>query len=237
MPRAGVLESPFVMMSAQTASLVLASNSPRRRELLALGGWLFYLDVANINEDVHPGERAAAYVERLAVEKAQAVLPRSRPDQVLIGSDTTVVLDDEILGKPADAAEARSMLTRLRGREHQVYTGIAVLRVADQALFSDVCLTNVPMRNYSDAEMEAYIQSGDPLDKAGAYGIQSPNFQPVINMQGCYASVMGLPLCHLTVLLRRLDISPRADVARNCQATLNYACPIFHSILKSELTK
>jgi MAF protein len=215
----------------QTHLLVLASNSPRRRELLALGGWTFNLDVADINEDVLPGEDAAAYVERLAVEKARTILPRSRPEHIIIGSDTTVVLDGEILGKPVDAAEARSMLTRLRGRSHRVYTGIAVLRASDQSLFSDICLTEVPMRNYSDTEMKAYIESGDPLDKAGAYGIQSPNFQPVINMQGCYASVMGLPLCHLTVLLRNLDIHPQADVARNCQATLNYTCPVFRSIL------
>jgi septum formation protein len=215
----------------QTHLLTLASNSPRRRELLALGGWTFNLDVADINEDVLPGEEAAVYVERLAVEKARAILPRSRPEHIIIGSDTTVVLDGEILGKPVDAAEARSMLTRLRGRSHQVYTGIAVLRASDQRLFSDVCLTEVPMRNYSDTEMAAYIASGDPLDKAGAYGIQNPDFQPVINMQGCYASVMGLPLCHLTVLLRKLGVHPQADVAGNCQAALNYTCPVFRSIL------
>jgi MAF protein len=216
----------------QLPLLLLASNSPRRRELLALGGWMFNLDAADIDETVLPGEQPAAYVERLAVEKARAVLSRSRPEHIIIGSDTTVVLDGEILGKPADEREARSMLTRLRGRNHQVYTGIAILRAEDQTLFSAVCLTEVPMRDYSDAEMDAYIESGDPLDKAGAYGIQNPDFQPVINMQGCYASVMGLPLCHLTVLLRRLDISPRADVARNCQAALRYACPVYRSILK-----
>ncbi len=215
----------------QIPLLTLASNSPRRRELLALGGWIFTLDVADINEDVLPGEEAAVYVERLAVEKARAVLPRSHPEHIIIGADTTVVLDGEILGKPVDAAEARSMLTRLRGRSHQVYTGIAVLRASDQRLFSDVCLTEVPMRNYSDTEIAAYIASGDPLDKAGAYGIQNPDFQPVINMQGCYASVMGLPLCHLTVLLRKLGVHPQADVARNCQAILNYTCPVFRSIL------
>ncbi len=190
---------------SQLPLLVLASNSPRRRELLALGGWMFNLDVANINEDVLPGEQPAAYVERLAIQKAQAVLPRSRPEHIIIGSDTTVVLDGEILGKPADEAEARQMLTRLRGRSHQVYTGIAALRVSDQTLLSDVCLTEVPMRAYSDAEIEAYIASGDPLDKAGAYGIQHPEFQPVINMQGCYASVMGLPSDGLAAPPRHLS--------------------------------
>jgi MAF protein len=225
------------MAEAQTHLLVLASNSPRRRELLALGGWEFNLDAADINEDVLPGEDAAVYVERLAVEKARAILPRSRPQQVIIGSDTTVVLDGEILGKPADATEARSMLTRLRGRSHQVYTGIAVLRASDQKLLSSVCQTEVPMRNYSDAEMDAYIASGDPLDKAGAYGIQHPNFQPVINMQGCYASVMGLPLCHLTVLLRQLEIHPPADLAVHCQNSLRYACPISRLVLEGNFIK
>lgn len=225
------------MNMTQLPLLILASNSPRRRELLALGGWMFNLDVADIDEAVFPGEEPVVYVERLAAEKARAVQTRSRPEHFIIGSDTTVVLDGEILGKPADEAEARSMLTRLRGRSHQVYTGIAVLRVSDETLLTDVCVTNVPMRNYSDEEMDSYIQSGDPLDKAGAYGIQNPDFQPVINMQGCYASVMGLPLCHLTMLLRQLEIPPRADVARNCQASLRYACPIFRSILKSDFSK
>jgi septum formation protein len=224
------------MSTSKLPLLLLASNSPRRRELLALGGWMFTLDVADIDETVRPGEQPAIYVERLAAEKARAVLPRSRPEHVIIGSDTTVVLDGEILGKPADQSEARAMLTRLRGRSHQVYTGIAVLRAEDQTMLSDVCLTEVPMRDYSDTEMEAYIESGDPLDKAGAYGIQNPDFQPVVNMQGCYASVMGLPLCHLTVLLRRLDIAPRDDVARKCQAALRYACPVFRLILKSDFT-
>lgn len=225
------------MSTSKLPLLLLASNSPRRRELLALGGWMFTLDVADIDETVLPGEQPAIYVERLAAEKARAILPRSRPEHVIIGSDTTVVLDGEILGKPADQAEARAMLTRLRGRSHQVYTGIAVLRAEDQTMLSDVCLTEVPMRDYSDTEMEAYIESGDPLDKAGAYGIQNPDFQPVVNMRGCYASVMGLPLCHLTVLLRRLDVAPRDDVARKCQAALRYACPVFHSILKSSFIK
>jgi MAF protein len=219
-------------MNTELSLLLLASNSPRRRELLALGGWMFSVDVANIDESVLPGEPASQYVLRLAAQKAQAVLPRSRIEHIIVGSDTSVVIDDEILGKPADAAEAHAMLTRLRGRSHQVYTGIAVLRAQDNALLTDLCITDVPMRNYNDQEIEAYIQTGDPLDKAGAYGIQNPDFQPVINMQGCYASVMGLPLCHLTLLLHQMGVKPRADVARNCQTKLHYACPIFRSILR-----
>lgn len=90
------------------------------------------------------------------------------------------------------------------------------------------------MRAYSDEEIERYIESGDPMDKAGAYGIQNPAFQPVENMAGCYASVMGLPICSLSVLLRQAGVTPRADVARNCQATLNYPCPVFKIFLRGE---
>ena len=214
--------------------LLLASNSPRRRQLLALGGWTFTVDASNSDESLLPGEAPEAYVRRLAEVKARAVLERARPEHVIVGSDTSVVIDGEILGKPSDAADAHKMLRRLRGRAHQVYTGIAVLRARDGSVLTDVCVTDVPMRAYSDAEIDAYVRSGDPLDKAGAYGIQNPDFQPVAHMDGCYASVMGLPLCHLTVLLRRMGVPPRDDVPRNCQAMLAYQCPVFRSILNGE---
>ncbi len=206
-------------------ALILASNSPRRRQLLALGGWTFDVQVADIDESVHANESPYAYVERLAREKVRAIGARSSPNPVVVvGADTTVVIDRQILGKPTDAAEARSMLSRLRGRVHQVYTGIAALRAEDNEILSDVVVTDVPMRAYSDDEMERYIQSGDPMDKAGAYGIQNPDFQPVANMAGCYASVMGLPLCSLARLLMQLGVHPHASVAENCQTTLAYHC-------------
>ena len=214
--------------------LLLASNSPRRRQLLALGGWRFAVQASNSDESLLPGETPEAYVRRLAEAKARAVIERAQPEQIVIGADTSVVIDGEILGKPLDSDDARKMLRRLRGRAHQVYTGIAALRVRDGRLLTGVCVTDVPMRAYADREIEAYILSGDPLDKAGAYGIQNPDFQPVAAMQGCYASVMGLPLCHLTVLLRRLDTLAQADVPAQCQATLHYECPVFRSILNEE---
>lgn len=214
-------------------ALILASNSPRRRQLLALGGWDFNVQVADIDESILADESPRAYVERLAREKVDAVRVRAQVGQVILGADTTVVIDGDILGKPANADEARAMLTRLRGRVHQVFTGIAALRVSanprsaterDGELLSDVVVTDVPMRAYSADEMERYILSGDPLDKAGAYGIQNPAFQPVTAMSGCYASVMGLPLCSLARLLERLGITPRAELAGNCQVTLAYEC-------------
>jgi septum formation protein len=209
--------------------LLLASNSPRRRQLLALGGWMFDVQVSDADETRLPAELPAAYVRRLAEAKARAVVNRARLEHIIIGADTSVVIDDKILGKPADVDEARSMLRRLRGRTHQVYTGIAVLRAADGNLLTNVVVTDVPMRAYTGAEIDAYIFTGDPLDKAGAYGIQNPSFQPVARMEGCYASVMGLPICSLTVLLRQLSVTPRNDVAGSCQSTLQYQCPVYRN--------
>lgn len=215
-------------------SLLLASNSPRRRQLLALGGWTFGMDVSNVDETRGPGETPADYVRRLARQKAQAVLTRAGEEPIIIGADTAVVIDTDVLGKPASADEARKMLECLRGNTHQVYTGIAVLRASDGKLWTDVVVTDVPMRAYTDAEIERYIKTGDPMDKAGAYGIQNSDFQPVAHMEGCYASVMGLPLCSLSRLLHQAGIAPRADVARNCQASIHYECPVFHAFLRGE---
>jgi MAF protein len=142
-----------------------------------------------------------------------------------------VVDRSEILGKPKDTAEAFAMLTRLRGHTHQVYTGVALLRLSDGLLIKELCVTDVPMRDYSDAEIHAYIRTGDPLDKAGAYAIQHPQFQPVAHMEGCYASVMGLPMCHVVRMLRKLDSPPQADVPAQCQALLEYECPVSGAIL------
>jgi MAF protein len=214
---------------------MLASNSPRRRQLLALGGWTFDVDAANIDETRLPDEDPAGYVRRLAEEKARAVLPRARAEHLIIGSDTSVVIDGDVLGKPAHAEEALQMLMRLRGRTHQVYTGIAVLRASDGNLWTDVVVTDVPMRAYGADELARYIATGDPLDKAGAYGIQDPDFQPVASMAGCYASVMGLPLCSLSLLLRAAGVSQSADIPANCQAAIQYQCPVFHAILRGEL--
>jgi septum formation protein len=213
-------------------SLILASNSPRRSQLLALGNWKFDVIVSDVNERKLSGEKPDQYVLRLAEAKARAVAHTARPEQIIIGSDTAVVDSAEILGKPKDNAEAVTMLTRLRGHSHQVYTGIAVLRVSEGKLVTDLCVTDVPMRSYSDEEIEAYTLSGDPLDKAGAYAIQHPGFRPVDKLSGCYASVMGLPMCHLMRSLRQLDVSPAADIPANCQTYLNYQCPVTREILR-----
>jgi septum formation protein len=215
-------------------TLVLASNSPRRRQLFALGNWDFTVIVADVDETPLEGETPKEYVIRLAQAKALAIQPRAESDAIIIGSDTTVVDGNEILGKPVDEQDAEKMLRQLRGRTHQVYTGVAFLRASDGTLFTELSITDVPMRNYSDEEIRAYIKTGDPMDKAGAYAIQHPDFQPVAFMEGCYAGVMGLPLCHILRALRRFEITPAADVPAACQSLLKYQCPVSSVILSGE---
>ena len=127
------------------------------------------------------------------------------------------------------------MLTRLRGHTHRVYTGIALLRVRDGYFLRDFCVTDVPMRAYSDEEIQAYVQTGDPLDKAGAYAIQHPEFQPVAEMKGCYASVMGLPMCHVIRLMRKMDVQPNTDFFLSCETLWEYNCPVSRAILSGAM--
>jgi predicted house-cleaning NTP pyrophosphatase (Maf/HAM1 superfamily) len=121
------------------------------------------------------------------------------------------------------------MLHQLRGRIHQVYSGIAAVK--EGKLYTDRCCTDVPMRDFSDEEIEAYIQSGDPMDKAGAYAIQHAGFHPVDDLQGCFANVMGLPLCHLSRTLRRFGYRLDVNVSEVCQNHIGYSCPVFSGIL------
>ena len=214
--------------------LILASNSPRRHFLLGLLGLDFEVIPADVDETVIFGESPPDYVLRLAEDKARAVAALLSDAQTIISADTTVVDGDEILGKPRDAADAERMLTQLRGRTHQVYTGLAVLH-SDGRLLPELGYTDVPMRDYSDEERSAYIASGDPLDKAGAYAIQHPGFHPVEALEGCYANVVGLPLCHLARSLRKAGQEPKNNVPEQCQAALNYVCPVYDLILREEL--
>ena len=216
-----MLESPFVTDQPQ---LILASNSPRRRQLLSLAGWQFSVAAANVDESQYPNESPSEYVLRLAETKARAT--KADVDQIVLAADTTVVDGTEILGKPTDSGGATAMLRRLRGHTHQVYTGIALLRLGDGLLLKDLCVTDVPMRDYSDEEISAYVATGDPLDKAGAYAIQHPQFHPVAELEGCYASVMGLPMCHVILLMRKMNIQPNADVFAGCETLLEYQCPV-----------
>lgn len=227
-----MLESPEIEDDLnQSQALILASNSPRRRELLSLAEWHFEVRPADVDESVLPGESPQDYVSRVAADKAR-VIGSQLDEGLVLAADTTVVLDGEILGKPHNPARARQMLTALRGREHIVYSGLALLNARTGESQHDLATSRVPMRDYSDAEMDAYIASGDPLDKAGAYGIQHKGFRAVDGMQECFANVVGFPLCHLTRNLRKWGLAFEVDLAVACQAHLDYECPIYEEVLQ-----
>ncbi|MGQ7959278.1 Maf family protein [Pseudomonas sp. SP16.1] len=188
-------------------SLYLASASPRRRELLAQIAVPCVTQIASIDENPLPGEPAAAYVERLAREKARAGLAalQAPGDAVVLGADTAVVLDGRILGKPADFAECRAMLLALSGRSHQVMTAVALANGEREA--ARVVASEVSFRMLSQDEIEAYWASGEPCDKAGGYGIQGLAAVFVSRLEGSYSAVVGLPLCETAELLGEFGIA------------------------------
>ncbi len=200
--------------------LVLASASARRREMLALLGLPFRSRAAQVDETPLPAELPAQTVLRLAQAKARAVA--DDPAALVVGCDTVVVVDGRVVGKPADAAEARAILERLRGDQHAVCSGLALRWNGREVLLGVETL--VIMRDYANQDVETYIASGDPFDKAGAYGIQHPTFRPVARWQGCYANVMGLPLCHLAHALRTWGVALPANVPAACQAHTGQTC-------------
>jgi septum formation protein len=194
--------------------LLLASSSPRRRQFMSQLGLDFSVCISPSDEDAMQ-ERYAGPLENLApwLAKHKVAAALALPEAAgctVIGADTTVLLDEEVLGKPRDRAHARELLLRLRGRWHYVVTGIAVSGYVEgkRAMLSASCITPVQMRNYSLDEIRAYIATGDPLDKAGAYGIQHPSFQPTGHIDGCYFNVVGLPICTLVDLLAEFGIYP-----------------------------
>jgi len=201
---------------------------------MGLGDWTWSTHVPQVDESRLPGEPPQEYVVRLARAKVRDAAEFASQQHYVVGADTAVADASQVFGKPADAAEAVRMLKQLRGHAHQVHSGIAVLDPARGRLLSDVCTTDLPMREYGDAEIDEYVRSGDPFDKAGAYAIQHQGFRPVQDFHGCYASVMGLPLCHLLRLLHRLEVEPHSDLPSRCQTHLNYTCPVSSAILRGE---
>jgi septum formation protein len=179
--------------------LVLASASPRRQELLRTAGIAFTVRPAEVDEQALPGETPEAYVRRLAEAKARA---RWRPGEVTVGADTVVTLDGLLLGKPGDAADARRMLRMLSGRTHQVLTGVCLFDGSETR--SAVETTAVEFLDLSDQEIEHYVAGGEPLDKAGAYGIQGEASKFVKRIDGCYFNVVGLPLARLYSFIRSI---------------------------------
>ncbi|HEU5351450.1 MAG TPA: Maf family protein [Terracidiphilus sp.] len=180
--------------------LILASASPRRRKLLAQAGFKFQVRPAHVNEDVRADEDAIAYVVRLAREKAQCVFNEAGDaDTVVLGADTTVVVDGQILAKPADAADAARMLRLLSGRTHRVITGVAVVSANGTEVAAEI--TGVRFASLGDAEIAAYVATGEPMDKAGAYAIQGRAGRWIPRVEGCYFNVVGLPLALVTAML------------------------------------
>ena len=190
--------------------LILASASPRRFELLTQAGLAFTVESANINEEPLDNEAAAAYVQRLAEEKAQAVWNLHKASDteedplIVLGADTCVVCDSHILGKPVDAADARRMLQLLSGRTHAVLTGVAA--ITRNGAVRDLEITQVTFNCIKDAEIAQYVASGEPMDKAGAYAIQGYAARWIPRIEGCYFNVVGLPIARTIDLLAEADI-------------------------------
>lgn len=186
--------------------LILASSSPRRKELLESVGINFLVIQPTSDEDINPGESPEDYTLRLSKEKALSVARHCAEGVYVIGADTTVVVDGEILVKPKDEADARSMLQKLSGKEHKVLTAFSIVRSQSGTLHSEVVETLVEVKNLAAQEIEGYIMTGEPMDKAGAYGIQGIGAFMIKGIQGSYTNVVGLPLLELLEALKSQGI-------------------------------
>ncbi|MCB8942911.1 MAG: septum formation protein Maf [Ardenticatenaceae bacterium] len=217
-----------------TVHLILASQSPRRRELIKLLGLPFSAISANVNEDSITDPNPAVNVIKTAELKAQTIAAQIQPTNpsIIIAADTTVALDNEMLGKPQNTADAERMLLTLRGRTHEVYTGTILVDMRSGEMVKGVCTAVVTMRPYTKEEINTYIATGDPLDKAGAYAIQHPQFSPVAHLNGCYLGVVGLSICHLLQLLNQLNICTKPNLATLHAAHQTTPCPLFELVSK-----
>jgi MAF protein len=198
--------------------------------LLSLLGIPFLIKVAGVDESRLYGEPPTELV--LRVSQAKSLAARDvRPDELVVAADTIVVVDGDILGKPSDPDDARQMLERLRGRSHMVYSGVTVWHPASRRMVSRLGESAVWMRDYGDDEIATYVESRDPMDKAGAYAIQHGQFDPVSRLDGCWLNVVGLPLCDLARALARFGVSSPANVPGTCQAFSQYDCSVSSEIL------
>lgn len=215
------------MAAPSSRQFILASASPRRAELLAAAGFTFTVAHADLDETPLAAEPAGSYVRRLAEAKARAVAERY-PDAVVLGADTTVVVDGDILGKPADAADAVAMLRRLQGRAHEVMTGVAV--VVGGQVRVELATTRVWFAFMADREIAAYVASGEPMDKAGAYGIQGRAACYVTRIDGSYSNVVGLPVA----VVHRLVEETLPAARENPRLGANGPAPIRENPAKRE---
>lgn len=214
--------------------LILASQSPRRKQLLEWTGWSFEIIPALTSEIERPGEVPLDYVKRVSSEKAAAAITKVKEKGFVLAADTIVVLGEKILGKPEDREQAKEFLLKLRGRVHLVHTALFIEDSTSKRIQQDLCTSQAKMREYTGKEIQDYIDTGDPLDKAGAYAIQHKKFHPVQDFAGCLANVMGLPLCHLVRSMVKMGATPPLDVPFTCQKNLDYDCPVSSKILKGE---
>jgi len=203
--------------------LVLASQSPRRRELLARLGVPFETVAAGVNENARTDETPPALVQRLARAKALAVAARF-PERPVLAADTIVVLEGQVLGKPADQTEATEMLRRLRGRSHEVLSALFACHQASGREGATLNRSLVWMREYDEQEIAAYVASGDPMDKAGAYAIQNRAFAPVARVEGCFSGVMGFPLADAVQVLGQIGVATRTGVEAACSPYAGTCC-------------
>ena len=211
---------------SHTTPLILASSSPRRQAFLRELGLSFTVTPADIDETPQVEETPVALASRLATHKAQAVAERhcASDRAIIIAADTVVALDEIVLGKPENKADASRMLLLLRDGTHEVHSAVSVLDTATGHLETAVNTTTVWMRNYSDTEIAVYVESGDPMDKAGAYAIQHPSFDPAQMIGGCLSGVMGLPLGTLRDLLAQVGVELPSDVVAVCEAQTHFTC-------------
>jgi septum formation protein len=211
------------MSENNSTKVVLASGSPRRKQLLSTLGLPFEVVTSGVPEDVDPSLGPTEMVKMLAIAKADAVTSEVQ-EGVVIGSDTTISFEGVILGKPKDQEDAFKMLQMLRGKWHQVISGVAVIQMPNHHIEVSSVVTNIKMRNYSDEEISKYIETGEPMDKAGSYAIQGIGGALVENIDGCYNNVVGFPLCELVELLGKNEISvhPNGPV---CKLPSGDACP------------
>ena len=186
-------------MNAPSDSIILASSSPRRQELLSLLGWPFQVENPGGEVPPDPGDGATDYAVRMAEVKAASIATH-HPESMVIAADTVVAVDDHVLGKPVDAEDAKRMLNLLSNRTHQVTTGLCLRR--GETVVSRSVTTDVTMKLLSDGEIQSYVETGEPMDKAGAYAIQGGAASMVTGIQGSYTNVVGRPLAELEELLK-----------------------------------
>ena len=213
---------------------ILASLSPRRRELLQLCGYPFDIITVPVDEnsvtDPDPIQNCVQTAQLKAKSLSDDLMVFPKPQSIIIAADTIVSVDGQMLGKPGGTAEALHMLMLLRGRSHQVHTGVSVIDLESKREVHGHHTAKVTMRSYSDQEIIDYIDTGDPLDKAGAYAIQHPQFQPVAQLEGCFLGVMGLSICHLLQLLSQMNVPMIANMTLLNAAHQCYHCPLFDKI-------